>query len=97
MKTLLKSDIVNLIKQKDVDLPVIKIVEVLNALVDITKEELIKGNKIRIRNFGTFEKRTYGARKRCDPYTHELKMYPAVNRIHFKQSPGFKKLLNGGD
>ena len=70
MKTLLKSDIAYLIKQKDVDLPMIKIVEVLNALIDISKEELSKGNKLRIRNFGIFEKRTYGARKRCDPYTH---------------------------
>lgn len=97
MKTLLKHDIAYLIKQKKVNLPMAKITEVLDALVDVTKKELAKGNKLRIRNFGIFEKRTYGARKRCDPYTHELKMYPAVNRIHFKQSPGFKKLLNGGE
>lgn len=97
MKTLLKSDIAYLIKQKRVNLPMAKIIEVLDVLVDVTKKELAKGNKLRIRNFGIFEKRTYGARKRCDPYTHELKMYPAVNRIHFKQSSGFKKLLNGGD
>ena len=63
----------------------------LNAFIDITKEELLKNNKIVIRNFGTFEILNKKEKMWKNPYTLEKTIIPAHKWVKWKASSNLLK------
>jgi len=68
--------------------------ESLNALVSVIEETLVKGDKIQLVGFGTFETRKRAARKGRNPQTKEEIKIPASTVPVFKAGKAFKELVN---
>ena len=66
----------------------------LIAFMNVIKEELAKGNKISIVNFGTFEVTERAARKGRNPKTSEEIFLPASKAPKFKAGKEFKNIVN---
>ena len=66
----------------------------LDALVDVIKETMKKGEKIQLVGFGTFEVRKRAARKGRNPQTKEEIKIPASKAPAFKAGKQFKELVN---
>lgn len=62
---------------------------VLQALMEISKEQVGKGNKIRLIGFGTFEKKHHSARKGRNPQTGEEMQIPASDSFSFHSKVKF--------
>ena len=72
-----------------------KILEnILEDLLDIIIDQLIKNKKVKISNFGTFEIRHKKQREGRNPKTKEKKIISARNVVLFKPSKDFKKFIN---
>ena len=68
--------------------------ESLNALVSVIEETLVKGDKIQLVGFGTFETRKRAARKGRNPQTKEEIKIPASVVPVFKVGKAFKDTVN---
>ena len=85
-----KSDIVSAVAQssgvakKDVE-------RVLNAAIDAMSQALIRGEKVQLSGFGTFEVKTRQARVGRNPHTKEQVQIPATRVPQFKPSQGLKE------
>lgn len=64
------------------------------AVFDEIKKALIKGDKVQIIGFGTFENRTRSARKGRNPRTGEEIDIPASKLPSFKAGKGLKEAVN---
>lgn len=67
----------------------------LNAFIDTVTEQLIRGNKIKLIGFGTFEVRQRKAREGRNPRTKELIQIEASKTPAFKAGKQLKDLVNG--
>jgi len=67
----------------------------LNAFVDIVTEALVKGDKVQLVGFGSFEVRTRAARKGHNPQTKEEIKIPACKAPAFKAGKALKDVVNG--
>lgn len=76
------------------DMSKVDVEKVVNALVTIVGEELVAGNKVAIKGFGTFEARERAARQGHNPRTKEVIQIAASKAPGFKASSAFKELLN---
>jgi len=68
--------------------------ESLNALIDVVKETLVKGDKVQLVGFGSFEVRKRAARKGRNPQTKEEIKIPASKTPVFKAGKALKDLVN---
>ncbi len=66
----------------------------LNAVVDAITESLVKGEKIQLVGFGSFEVRKRAARKGRNPQTKEEIRIPASKTPVFKAGKAFKDVVN---
>ena len=66
----------------------------LNAFVDVVTESLVKGDKVQLVGFGSFEVRKRAARKGRNPQTKEEIKIPASKAPVFKAGKALKDLLN---
>ena len=66
----------------------------LNALVDVITEALVKGDKVQLVGFGSFEVRKRAARKGRNPQTKEEIKIPASKAPVFKAGKALKDLVN---
>lgn len=66
----------------------------LLAFVDTVKEELVKGGKIQLVGFGTFEVVERAARTGRNPQTGEEILIPASKSPKFKAGKAFKDFVN---
>lgn len=69
--------------------------ETLNAFVDVVTEALVKGDKVQLVGFGTFETRARAARKGKNPQTGEEIRIPACKAPAFKAGKALKDVVNG--
>ena len=69
--------------------------ETLNAFVDVVTEALVKGDKVQLVGFGSFEVRKRAARKGRNPQTKEEIKIPASKAPVFKAGKALKDLVNG--
>lgn len=69
----------------------------VSAFVDIIKEELVKGNKVHLVGFGTFEIAQRAARLGRNPKTGDPVQIEASKSPKFKAAKALKDLVNGGD
>lgn len=65
----------------------------LTAFVETVTEELVKGEKVQIVGFGTFEARTRNARKGNNPLTRQAIEIPATTVPAFKAGKVLKDAL----
>jgi len=66
-------------KAKGIDINIKDTGILLNIQEEVITEQLVAGNKVKMRNFGTFEVRVAKARTRYNPSTKTNQDYPAVN------------------
>ena len=88
-----KADLIAAIAAKTVDTK--KSAEAsVNALVDVITEALVKGDKVQLVGFGSFEVRKRAARKGRNPQTKEEIKIPASKAPVFKAGKALKDLVN---
>lgn len=68
--------------------------EYVNAFVEVVTEELVKGEKIQLVGFGSFEVRKRAARKGRNPQTKEEIKIPASKAPVFKAGKALKDTVN---
>lgn len=66
----------------------------LNAFLSSVEESLVKGEKVVLVGFGTFEVRRRAARKGRNPQTRQEINIPASNAPVFKAGKGLKSKVN---
>ena len=66
----------------------------LNAFIDVVTETLVKGDKVQLVGFGSFEVRKRAARKGRNPQTKEEIKIPASKAPVFKAGKALKELVN---
>lgn len=66
----------------------------LNAFISSVEEALVKGDKVVLVGFGTFEVRKRAERKGRNPQTKEEIVIPASNAPVFKAGKGLKDKVN---
>lgn len=66
----------------------------LNAFVEAVTESLVKGDKVQLVGFGSFEVRKRAARKGRNPQTKEEIKIPASKSPVFKAGKALKDLVN---
>ena len=62
----------------------------LNSVVDVITEALVKGDKVQLSGFGTFETKAREARVGRNPHTKEAIEIPATRVPAFKASKALK-------
>ena len=68
--------------------------ESLNALLDVIKEALVKGDKVQLVGFGSFETKARAARKGKNPQTGAEIKIPACKAPAFKAGKALKDIVN---
>ena len=68
--------------------------ETLNAFVDVVTDALVKGEKVQLVGFGSFEVRKRAARKGRNPQTKEEIKIPASKAPVFKAGKALKETVN---
>lgn len=68
--------------------------DVVRSYSKVTQETLLKGDKISIAGFGTFEVANRAAREGRNPQTKEVIHIPASKSPKFKAAKAFKDILN---
>ncbi len=68
--------------------------EAVNAFVDVVTDALVKGDKVQLVGFGSFEVRKRAARKGRNPQTKEEIKIPASKAPVFKAGKALKDLVN---
>ena len=66
----------------------------VNAFIDVVTEALVKGDKVQLVGFGSFEVRKRAARKGRNPQTKEEIKIPASKAPVFKAGKALKDLVN---
>ena len=66
----------------------------VNAFVDVITESLVKGDKVQLVGFGSFEVRKRAARKGRNPQTKEEIKIPASKAPVFKAGKALKDAIN---
>ena len=66
----------------------------LNAFIETVTETLVKGDKVQLVGFGSFEVRKRAARKGRNPQTKEEIKIPASKAPVFKAGKALKDLVN---
>lgn len=66
----------------------------VNALVDVITGALVKGDKVQLVGFGSFEVRKRAARKGRNPQTKEEIKIPASKAPVFKAGKALKDVVN---
>ncbi len=66
----------------------------LNAMTEAITESLVKGDKVQLVGFGSFEVRKRAARKGRNPQTKEEIKIPASKAPVFKAGKALKELVN---
>lgn len=67
--------------------------KVFAALLAVMTEELKKGEKVKLPEFGGFEVKTRAARKGLNPQTKEVIDIPASKVVGFKAAKALKEVL----
>jgi integration host factor subunit beta len=90
-----RSDLIQRIFEKNPDLLLSMVDEVLKTLLEQMTETLISGGRIEIRGFGSFSTRAYEARQVRNPKTGEKVSMPARRLPHFKPGKPLRDSVNG--
>ena len=90
-----KSDLLFILEKKFEYLPKREVERTLEKILQFFSSNLSKGNRIEIRDFGTFSLRLRKARTGRNPSSGEKIDIQDKYFIHFKPSKKIKQLVNG--
>ena len=91
-----KNDLIEVMSQKMEDNK--KVAEkALTAFMDVIKDEMIKGDKIHLVGFGTFEVTERAEHMGRNPKTGESLLIETSKTPKFKAATALKKAVNGGE
>lgn len=88
-----KTELIDLVAAQ-AELPKSETAKTVNALLDVIKNELAKGEKVALVGFGTFEVRERAARKGRNPQTGAEIEIAAAKAPAFKAGKDFKEAVN---
>ncbi|MFR4253630.1 MAG: HU family DNA-binding protein [Weissella confusa] len=88
-----KTELIDLVAAQT-GLPKSETAKTVNALLDVIKNELAKGEKVALVGFGTFEVRERAARKGRNPQTGAEIEIAAAKAPAFKAGKDFKEAVN---
>lgn len=89
-----KSQLIDVISTK-AELSKKDVEKALVAFIDVVKEELVKGNKVQIVGFGTFEVTERAERMGRNPSTNEPMLIKASKTPKFKAGKALKDAVSG--
>ena len=69
--------------------------KVLDAFADEVKQVLMRGEKVSLRDFMTFEITERAAREARNPKNGKMMHFPAVKSVTCRMSKSFKDAING--
>ena len=88
-----KTELIDLVAAQT-ELPKSETAKTVNALLDVIKNELAKGEKVALVGFGTFEVRERAARQGRNPQTGAEIEIAAAKAPAFKAGKDFKEAVN---
>lgn len=88
-----KTDIVNVVTEKT-DLSKIEVELVVEEFLQLIEDEILKGEEVKLSNFGVFYKKERLARKGTNPSDGSPIVIPANNTVGFRPSKTLKEKLN---
>lgn len=88
-----KTELIDLVAAQT-ELPKSETAKTVNALLEVIKNELAKGEKVALVGFGTFEVRERAARKGRNPQTGAEIEIAAAKAPAFKAGKDFKEAVN---
>ena len=88
-----KTDLVVAIAEKS-DLPKTEVESVVEEFLQLIEKEIIKGEEVKLSNFGVFYKKERLARKGTNPSDGSPIVIPANNTVGFRPSKLMKEKLN---
>jgi integration host factor subunit beta len=91
---MVKSEIVRALNMKMPDLQEKDVESALNCIVNQMADSLVKGERIEIRGFGSFDLRHRSPRLARNPKTGESVQLPAKTAIHFKPGKEMRDCVN---
>lgn len=91
-----KNDLIKVMSQKMEDNKNVA-EKALAAFMDVIKDEMIKGNKIHLVGFGTFEVTERAEHMGRNPKTGKSLLIEASKAPKFKAASALKKAVNGGE
>lgn len=88
-----KTDLVVAIAEKS-DLPKTEVESVVEEFLQLIEKEIIKGEEVKLSNFGVFFKKERLARKGTNPSDGSPIVIPANNTVGFRPSKLLKEKMN---
>jgi len=88
--TLSKSELVDVVASK-MNFSKSKAEEIVSLIFGTIQESLMRGDKVSIVSFGTFEVKTTNPRQGRNPKTGEAIQIPAKRSVRFKAGKGLKE------
>lgn len=67
---------------------------IVDSFFDEVKDALVNGDRLMFKDFMIFEVSENGPRRRRNPKTGEVEMYPAHKSVHCKVSKALKDAIN---
>ena len=89
-----KKDVIKEVANRHADLTQKKIGEIVDDVLEVIKENLVKGDKVLFAGFGSFEVTERAAREGINPLTKEPLHIPAKAVASFKAGSKLKDALN---
>ncbi len=93
---MVRSELVNLLSERQPSLQRRDVELAVNCILEQMVQTLEAGERIEIRDFGSFEVRRRAPRKARNPKTGEVLIAPAKSAVHFKPGKGMKDRINAG-
>ena len=93
---LTKMGVVNMLYEH-IGIPKVECAQLVESVFDIIKDELGKGNPIKISGFGKWTVKSKRARKGRNPLTGKVVIIAARKVVTFKASPNLRDVLNSED
>jgi integration host factor subunit alpha len=94
--SLTKIEIVNMLYEH-IGIPKVECAQLVESVFDIIKDELGKGNPVKISRFGKWTVKSKRARKGRNPQTGKGVIIAARKVVTFKPSPNLRDVLNSED
>ncbi|MDP4026972.1 integration host factor subunit beta [Methylobacterium sp. NEAU 140] len=91
---MIRSELVTRVAEQNAHLYPWEVEMVVDAILGRIAEALAEGDRVELRDFGTFEVRRHGARSGCNPKTGEKVTVAAKALPHFKAGKALRTRLN---
>lgn len=89
-----KKDVIKEVANRHSDITHKKIGEIVDEVLDVIKENLVKGDKVLFAGFGSFEITERAAREGRNPQTGDTVIIPSCKVPKFKSGKALKDYVN---